>query len=53
MPITVDEFLEIIERLAPSALAEDWDNVGLQVGGRLDETGAGLVARNVSAEVLD
>ncbi|MHB1326509.1 MAG: Nif3-like dinuclear metal center hexameric protein [Thermoleophilia bacterium] len=53
MSIKVDEFLEIIERIAPSALAEDWDNVGLQVGSRLDETDAVLVALNISAEVLD
>jgi len=32
IPITLDNLLEIINRLAPFDLAEAWDNVGLMVG---------------------
>ncbi len=34
MAPTVGDLMDIIEALAPAALAEDWDNVGLQVGSR-------------------
>jgi dinuclear metal center YbgI/SA1388 family protein len=30
--VLTDRFLAVVERLAPAALAEDWDNVGLLVG---------------------
>jgi dinuclear metal center YbgI/SA1388 family protein len=36
MNITVSDLMNIMEELAPSSLAESWDNVGLQVG-RLDQ----------------
>ena len=29
---TCQKIIKTIERLAPSALAEEWDNTGLQVG---------------------
>ncbi len=47
------EIIEKIEALAPPALAESWDNSGLQVGSR--ETGASkvLVALTPLAEVFD
>lgn len=32
MMMTVAELLEIIDRIAPFSLAEDWDNVGLMLG---------------------
>ncbi|MHB9112883.1 MAG: Nif3-like dinuclear metal center hexameric protein [Thermoleophilia bacterium] len=53
MPVSVSTFLEIMDRLAPASLAEDWDNVGLQVGSRLDQASSVLVTLNVTAEVLD
>ncbi|BCS96859.1 GTP cyclohydrolase 1 type 2 [Desulfoluna limicola] len=34
MSVTVSEIISIMEELAPSSLAESWDNVGLQVGRR-------------------
>ncbi|VVS94381.1 Nif3-like dinuclear metal center hexameric protein [Desulfoluna spongiiphila] len=37
MSATVSEIISMMEELAPSSLAEDWDNVGLQVG-RTDRT---------------
>lgn len=33
MTPTIEDFLRLIEELAPSELAEDWDNPGLQAGG--------------------
>ncbi|MHB8858340.1 MAG: Nif3-like dinuclear metal center hexameric protein [Thermoleophilia bacterium] len=53
MTILVNEFLKIIERLAPAGLAEEWDNVGLQTGARGIEAKSVLVALNVTGEVLD
>ena len=32
MGVTIADVIEIMESIAPSGLAEDWDNVGLQVG---------------------
>lgn len=29
MPVSIDEFVRVIESVAPPALAEDWDNTGL------------------------
>ncbi|MGI6712367.1 MAG: Nif3-like dinuclear metal center hexameric protein [Bacillota bacterium] len=32
MPVTVDKVINIMETIAPRHLAEDWDNIGLQIG---------------------
>ncbi len=32
MPLTVQPVAQVMEQLAPKALAEEWDNVGLQLG---------------------
>jgi putative NIF3 family GTP cyclohydrolase 1 type 2 len=32
MSTTVSEIISMMEDIAPSSLAEEWDNVGLQVG---------------------
>ncbi len=53
MTMLIGDFLDVLERLAPASLAEEWDNVGLQLGSRLDEVGAVLLALNVTAEVLE
>ena len=34
MPLTLQDILEALETLAPMQLAENWDNVGLQLGHR-------------------
>ena len=34
MGITVKQVMEVMETIAPSSLAETWDNIGLQVGHR-------------------
>ncbi len=32
MPVTLSKIIKIMETIAPSYLAEEWDNVGLQLG---------------------
>ncbi len=32
MSVIIADIVKIMEKIAPSALAEQWDNVGLQVG---------------------
>lgn len=52
MPTTASRIADWIEELAPSRLAEDWDNVGLQCG-RLDrEVAKVLTALTVTHEVI-
>lgn len=53
MAFLVNDLMEILTRLAPANLAEEWDNIGLQVGSRVDQAGPLLVALNVTGEVLD
>lgn len=52
MAVTVGEICDLLERLAPEALAEEWDNVGLLVGRRGAEVGKILVALDVTGEVI-
>lgn len=44
--------LDALERLAPAALAEEWDNVGLIVGRRTSVVTRVLVALDLRADVL-
>lgn len=53
MSFTVEEFMTIMEELAPAALAEDWDSIGLQAGSRRDQLDSVLVALNVDDAVID
>jgi len=53
MPVTVHEIEQRVHILAPPALAESWDNVGLLVGDPAREVGTVLVALDASAGVLD
>ncbi|MHB8922580.1 MAG: Nif3-like dinuclear metal center hexameric protein [Thermoleophilia bacterium] len=48
----IDEFLKIIDDLAPVSLAASWDNVGLQAGSRSTGADTVLVALNLTDEVL-
>ncbi len=50
--ILVDEFVNVMERLAPAALAAEWDNVGLQVGSRADKFASVLIALDFNDSVL-
>ena len=48
-----NEIAEAVERIAPGALAEDWDNPGLQVGDLESEVNRVLVALTPVAEVFE
>ena len=50
--MTVDQWLRILDGFFPPALAESWDNVGLQVGDRSWETDRVLVALDPTGEVI-
>ena len=47
------DVLSILEKLAPSRLAEEWDNVGLQAGSLGVEVHGVLVALNVNEKVME
>jgi dinuclear metal center YbgI/SA1388 family protein len=49
----IADFLDVLEQLAPTGLAEEWDNVGLIIGRRTHEVRRVLVALDLRAEVLD
>lgn len=46
------EVLQLMGQIAPSALAEDWDNVGLQVGDPSQDVKNILIALDFNQEVL-
>jgi dinuclear metal center YbgI/SA1388 family protein len=51
--VRAKEIAEAVERIAPSALAEGWDNSGLQVGNLYNEVNRMLVALTPVAEVFE
>jgi len=51
--VTVGEIAGFIEKLAPLALAESWDKVGLQVGRATAGVGAAIVCLDVTGAILD
>jgi dinuclear metal center YbgI/SA1388 family protein len=56
MPATlasVGDIAEAVERIAPSCLAEEWDNCGLQAGDPVAEVGRVLVALTPLPEVFE
>ena len=53
MFILVKDIVKIMSEMAPARLAEDWDNVGLQVGRYEKEVRVILCALDFSAEVLE
>ena len=52
MAATVAEIIEIMNRLAPPLLAEEWDNVGLQIGDSRQPVRRIWVALDPSPEVV-
>ncbi len=52
MPVTVEDVIRLLERLAPPGLAEAWDNCGLQVGALDRSVGHIWVALDPSPEVV-
>lgn len=53
MPFTVQDILNIIEKIAPTSLAEDWDNVGLMVGNSSATVDAILMGLDPTLPLLD
>ena len=51
--VRAKEIAEAVERIAPGALAESWDNPGLQVGDLESEVNRVLVALTPVAEVFE
>ncbi|MBW2409803.1 MAG: Nif3-like dinuclear metal center hexameric protein [Deltaproteobacteria bacterium] len=53
MPACVSDMIELMEQIAPTHLAEEWDNVGLQVGDRRWTVRRIGVALDAGLEVID
>lgn len=53
MNISVKDIVKLMNEMIPARLAEDWDNVGLQVGRNEKEVKVILCALDFSAEVLE
>jgi len=51
--VKCQDVLDFIESIAPASLAEDWDNVGLMVGGRSKKIEKILVCLDVTKKVVD
>lgn len=50
--ITVADLVELLEEMAPPALAEDWDNVGLMLGRRNKSVHRIMLALDMTAETV-
>lgn len=53
MAVKLNKIIQIIEALAPEKLAEDWDNVGLQVGSRQQRINRILLTLDITVDVVD
>lgn len=53
MYILIKNFVNLMNEMIPSRLAEEWDNIGLQVGRKEKEVKVILCALDFSAEVLE
>lgn len=53
MSVTVAEIIKVMEELAPSFLAEEWDNIGLQVGDYNQTVHRLLVSLDTDERVID
>ncbi|WP_373483932.1 Nif3-like dinuclear metal center hexameric protein [Acetobacterium sp.] len=52
MSVKLNNIIQIIEAHAPEKLAEDWDNVGLQVGSRQQFISRVLLTLDITADVV-
>ena len=50
--VTVKEMVELLEEMAPKALAEDWDNVGLLWGRNDKHVHRILLALDLTSETV-
>lgn len=53
MPIKCQTIIDKIERLAPKRIAEEWDNVGLQIGDPRAEIEKVLISLDLTEEVVE
>lgn len=53
MPFTVQDTLDIIEKIAPASLAEEWDNVGLMIGNPSVPVESILIGLDPTLHLLD
>lgn len=51
--VKVAEVIQLMAKIAPASLAEDWDNVGLQVGDNSQEVKNVLLALDFNSAILD
>lgn len=52
MSVNVADIIKILEEIAPPAMAEDWDNVGLMLGRRCKAVKKLLLALDITGEVV-
>ena len=52
MAVTLSDIIRILEKMAPPSLAEEWDNVGLQVGNPCRNVSSVWVALDPSPDVV-
>lgn len=52
MPVKCQTVISLIEKFAPKILAEDWDNVGLQVGDPAQDLAGILITLDVNSQVI-
>lgn len=53
MPITVENIIEKLNILAPEHLAQNWDNIGLQIGSNNQKVSKILLALDATTKVID
>lgn len=53
MSLSIQQVIQLIEDLAPKELAEDWDNVGLQIGSYDQRVNKILVTLGVNQSVME
>ncbi|MBK5245291.1 MAG: Nif3-like dinuclear metal center hexameric protein [Eubacteriaceae bacterium] len=53
MSVKLSEIIKVIEDIAPKTLAEDWDNVGLQVGSYKQSIDRVLLTLDITPEVIE
>jgi dinuclear metal center YbgI/SA1388 family protein len=51
--IKIDQIIEIMGEIAPKSLAEDWDNVGVQVGDTNQQVKNVLIALDLNKDVIE
>jgi dinuclear metal center YbgI/SA1388 family protein len=53
MSVTCKDIIDILESIAPSYLAQDWDNVGLQIGDAGSKVSKIMVCLDLSSGIVD